>query len=307
LAALIAEQLALRLETAASEFWGAAVKILSFRTVSGGCINQAFSLEFSNGQRAFLKTNADAPTDLFLKEAHGLQALGKCNVRVPFVIHAEVGGTVGPGFILMEDVSASTTSARVVKGASDYWERLASSLCAIHKHTAEAFGFCEANYLGPTMQYNEPSRNWAEFFLVHRLEYMLGLLERKRGIGDACVSIRRCLPDLHAVLSQRSDEISPSLLHGDLWSGNVMSSGAGDPVLIDPAVYYGDREADLGMTELFGGFPSVFYAAYSAQLPLADGYEERRDIYNLYHVLHHALLFGGGYLRQALETCKHFG
>jgi len=120
------------------------------------------------------------------------------------------------------------------------------------------------------------------------------------------MEFRRRVPAIYRILSQHNADVRPSLLHGDLWTGNVMRSGSDEPVFIDPAVHYGDREADLAMSELFGGFPAELYTAYSAEYPLPDGYEERRDIYNLYHVIHHFVLFGGGYLRQGLDMAKQF-
>lgn len=184
----------------------------------------------------------------------------------------------GRAFIEME---------RLALGARPDWPALARMLAALHRHTAERYGWDGDNWIGLAPQKNGWGDDWPRFFLEKRLQPQIEWAASK--------GFRIATPDVKELLGHHP---VPSLLHGDLWRGNAGFTPEG-PVLFDPAVYYGDREADLAMTELFGGFPREFYASYAAELPLAPGYEKRRDLYNLYHVLNHLNLFGAGYLAQA--------
>jgi fructosamine-3-kinase len=170
------------------------------------------------------------------------------------------------------------------------WPAMGRMLATLHRHTGERFGWERDNWIGLAPQKNGWSDDWIGFFRDCRLAPQL-----------ARAALEREAQPLIAVLPSFFDGYlpQPSLLHGDLWSGNAGFLRDGSPVIFDPAVYYGDREADLAMTELFGGFPPAFYAAYREAWPLDSGYEQRRDLYNLYHVLNHANLFGGGYVAQA--------
>jgi fructosamine-3-kinase len=175
---------------------------------------------------------------------------------------------------------------RLALGAKADWPALARMLATLHRRTAPRFGWGKDNWIGLAPQRNAWSADWAHFFVEYRLEPQA----RRAGID---------LPDVTALLEGHRPQ--PSLLHGDLWSGNAGFTPEG-PVLFDPAVYYGDREADLAMTELFGGFAPAFYVAYREAFPLPEGYELRKHVYNLYHLLNHLNLFGSGYLAQVQAT-----
>ncbi|HYG55202.1 MAG TPA: fructosamine kinase family protein [Burkholderiales bacterium] len=214
---------------------------------------------------------------MFACEAEGLRALRDAGVRAPEPYAHGIRGN--SAFIEME---------RLELGAPPDWEAMGRMLASLHRHNHDRFGWASDNWIGLSPQQNGWSANWTEFFLEKRLKPQAkkcGLLER--------------LPDLEQILG--SHRPRPSLLHGDLWSGNAGFTPEG-PVLFDPAVYYGDREADLAMTELFGGFPGTFYEAYNDALPVPDGYEKRKHLYNLYHLLNHLNLFGGGYRAQVEAT-----
>ncbi|MDX8408342.1 MAG: fructosamine kinase family protein, partial [Mariprofundaceae bacterium] len=174
---------------------------------------------------------------------------------------------------------------------------LGEQLAAMHRHTADRFGWHRDNTIGSTVQQNTRQDDWLEFWSRHRLGFQMEQLSRRGmgcGLAAAVASLCEALP---AFFSGYTPE--PSLLHGDLWGGNRGFDENGAPVIFDPAVYYGDREADIAMTELFGGFGPDFYAAYQAAWPLDAGYQQRKTLYNLYHIMNHANLFGGGYLHQA--------
>ncbi|MDX1376174.1 MAG: fructosamine kinase family protein [Burkholderiales bacterium] len=214
---------------------------------------------------------------MFRAEAEGLAALRAAAVAVPRVRFAGERG--GEALIEME---------RLDLGARADWPALAGMLARLHRHTAARYGWENDNWIGLAPQLNGWRADWPDFWFERRLAPQAA---RARAAGfDFDTDALRGLLDGHRPPA--------SLLHGDLWHGNVGFTPAG-PVLFDPAVYYGDREADLAMSELFGGFPPAFYAAYRAAWPLESGYAQRRDLYNLYHVLNHLNLFGAGYLPQA--------
>jgi protein-ribulosamine 3-kinase len=179
--------------------------------------------------------------------------------------------------------------------------RLGEQLALQHRRTAPAFGWARDNTIGSTPQVNTRTTDWVEFFREHRLRYQLDLAARGgHGGNRLCAGGERLLNELGAFFSDYRPV--PSLVHGDLWDGNWAADAADQPVIFDPAVYYADREVDLAMTRLFGGFGADFYAAYAATWPLDPGARVRVDLYNLYHVLNHLNLFGGGYLGQALTS-----
>ena len=179
-------------------------------------------------------------------------------------------------------------------------------MAELHRTKGERFGYESDNYIGATPQPNEWSNSWVEFFRERRLGFQVRLLE-ERGYAtpELLEKATALMGKLDALIGRHP--VEPSLLHGDLWSGNYMSDADGMPVLIDPAVYYGDREADLAMTELFGRFDAKFYAAYKKSHPLAAGYDQRRDIYNLYHLLNHLNLFGLSYMPGVMEILRRLG
>ncbi len=258
------------------------------RGVGGGCINRAHAVE-AGGRTWFVKVNDAGRLLMFEAEADGLAELaGAGAVRIPAPLCTGSGG--GHAFLVMEYLPLGGSQ----RGSA---ERLGSQLAALHRHQAERFGWRRDNTIGSTPQINTPTLDWIAFWSEHRLGYQLALAARS-GAGARLAEHGRHLQERLAGLFDGYTPV-PSLLHGDLWGGNWAITGEGEPVLFDPAVYYGDRETDLAMTELFGGFGPGFYAAYREAWPLDAGYAVRKPLYNLYHVLNHYNLFGGGYLGQA--------
>jgi fructosamine-3-kinase len=233
--------------------------------------------------KLFVKTADHSRLSMFEAEAEGLRELARTGaIRVPKV--EKVGIENGQAFISMERIERSHRESADAK--------LGEQLAQLHRATSTHFGWHRENTIGLTPQKNDACDNWIVFFRERRLRYQLDLL-----------GIQTPLLDRLEPLFCGHDP-QPSLLHGDLWGGNWFTASTGEPVIFDPACYYGDREADIAMTYLFGGFGSAFYAAYEAAWPLNEGHHRRRDLYNLYHVLNHANLFGGGYLRQARELIE---
>jgi fructosamine-3-kinase len=257
------------------------------KPLTGGCINQAWRIEGLKGERYFVKLNDNHKLEMFAAERAGLDALAATRtVRVPHpVTHGQSGEHA---FLVLEYLELNGSgNARL----------LGTQLAALHHCTAGQFGFNRNNTLGETLQRNSFSSDWISFWREQRLGFQLDLAARN-GYGGKLQEMG------HAIMKRLPDffecyQPQPSLLHGDLWGGNHACASGGIPVIFDPAPYYGDREADLAMTELFGGFGREFYAAYRAAWPLDAGYAARKILYNLYHILNHANLFGGGYVKQA--------
>jgi fructosamine-3-kinase len=254
--------------------------VLDQQEANGGCINNGSSLRTESGERFFLKTNPKLPSDMFAREAEGLAALSAASgPRYPVVY------LVGADFLLLEDL-------RPGGRAPDYWTTLGRQLAAQHATANERFGFEHDNYLGSTMQPNGWMEDGYAFFAERRLIFQARLARDKGLLNPAEV-------EQAEALATRLPELIPpqpaALLHGDLWGGNAISDTYGQPALIDPAAHYGWPEAELGMTQLFGGFAPDFYAAYEAAHSLEPGWRERLDIYNLYHLVNHLNLFGRSY------------
>lgn len=256
-------------------------------SLSGGCINEAWCL-FDDKCRFFVKINTrNRQTIMFAAEFAGLLALYESGaIRVPKPLC--YGATANASYLVTEYLPLASGGANP--------RMLGRQLAALHHHTAAAYGWERDNTLGTTPQPNTRSKDWNAFWRELRLGHQLRLAARNGYGGALQTKGERLLSELDKFLSHRPPA---SLLHGDLWSGNVSGLADGTPVIFDPAVYYGDRETDLAMTELFGGFGRDFYAAYREEWPLDEGYELRKDLYNLYHILNHLNLFGGGYLRQS--------
>ncbi len=273
------------------------ITISSFNSLSGGCISNAYKLSTTDGKSYLLKINENHKGDMFLKEANGLIELKKANaIRVPEVILAE------KDFILLEFINSSSKS-------KSFFKDFGIKFSEMHKYNSSAFGFYEDNYIGANPQPNIPgtdeAKNWIKFFFNKRILYQFKLAEKKGySTGELKQGISKLENKIEDILS--GSEEPPALLHGDLWSGNYMVDENGDACLIDPAVYYGHREADLGMTKLFGGFNSEFYNSYNENFPLQDGYDYRENIYKLYHVLNHLNLFGRGYYSQAISLIYYY-
>jgi fructosamine-3-kinase len=254
--------------------------------VAGGCIHQAFRLT-DGGQFWMVKINRADRADMFAAEADGLNSLARGPLRVPQVIcHGEAGEQ---SFLLLEWLNLSAGGPR------DY-AALGEQLARLHALAGPHYGWGRDNYIGSTPQSNAADASWPHFFGAARLAPQLALA-RINGHSPLCARSERLLEALPRLFGGHAPRPSP--LHGDLWAGNAAFLAGGTPVIFDPAAYYGDREADLAMTELFGGFPENFYAAYRAHSPLDPGYRVRKTLYNLYHVINHANLFGGAYPAQA--------
>jgi len=274
---------------------GGAATIRETFPVGGGSINDAWRLE-TRGGRFFLKTNDAAPfPDLFEAEADGLGRLrGAAALRVPgSIAHGEERDTV---FLLLEWIESAPRSA-------SFWEDFGRGLARLHRHTWQSFGLERDNRIGSLAQVNSPEADWASFLIRHRLEPQLRMArDHKRVEAGTAFRFERLFGKLGALFPIEP----PALLHGDLWSGNFLAGPSGEPVLIDPATYYGHREMDLAMTRLFGGFDPRLYAAYHAEWPLERGWEERMDLCNLYPLLVHVNLFGGGYAAQVEGIIRRF-
>ena len=261
----------------------------------------------SDGSNYFLKYNPSTSNDMFIKEANGLKELSKANaIRIPEVLSFD------EDYILLEYIltgNKNLPAAMLWQAGKNFFEEFGRSFAEMHKFTSDNFGFYEDNYIGSNPQKNIPVENekasWVTFYFNKRILFQLQLAEK---LGNSTDALRKGISKLEnkieEIIGGKAEK--PSLLHGDLWSGNYMVDENGDAVLIDPAVYYGHREADLGMTKLFGGFSSEFYRAYNETFPLEDGCEYRENIYKLYHVLNHLNLFGGGYYSQALSVIKFY-
>jgi fructosamine-3-kinase len=257
------------------------------RHVGGGCINT--SLRLTDGERTyFVKLNSAALQDMFEAESDGLRAMLETKtLRVPQPLCYGVSDT--QSYLVMEYIEMG-------HGGRNGSELAGRQLAAMHHSTQPAYGWFRDNTIGSTPQENQTCDNWIDFWRQHRLGYQLHLAERNGYGGTLRRRGERLMEHFHALIDHQPQ---PSLLHGDLWGGNMAYTSGGDPVIFDPAVYYGDREADLAMTELFGGFGNRFYDAYREAWPLAPGYTTRKILYNLYHILNHLNLFGSGYLGQA--------
>lgn len=266
-------------------------KITGFKSISGGSIAATNQIRFENGNYAFLKTEPYSE-DMFFKEANGLKEIRKTAcIRVPEVLFVE------SDILLLEFIQEGNMD-------KDFFNRFGIQLANLHKKSAGKFGFKEDNYIGATPQKNSATttetRNWCDFYYNKRLLYQYKLAESNGLVGNE-------LKNGFLVLEARIEEIlegseeKPTLLHGDLWSGNFLCDKDSNPCLIDPAVYYGHREADLAMTKLFGGFSDDFYSSYQREMPLPQGFDYRENIYLLYHVLNHLNLFGNSYYEQAVR------
>ncbi len=256
------------------------------RGLSGGDINQA-ALIRSGQTNWFVKYRANAPAGMFEAEALALEEISATGcIRAPVAI--ALGHANDTAWLVLEYLELTSTGP-----ASALGEQLA----ALHGVTSESFGWSRDNYIGTTAQLNHPSDNWTGFWRDCRLGPQLALA-RNAGFGSRLFDRgERLLASLDVLLEDH--EPAASLLHGDLWAGNKAFTPTGQPVIFDPASYYGDRETDIAMTELFGGFEPAFYAAYQAHSPLPASYPLRRDLYKLYHVLNHLNLFGSAYLSRS--------
>lgn len=271
---------------------GKNIPIQQATLIAAGNINQGVLLETSEG-RFFLKTNFETEKDIFDKEAMGLKVLRENTpLEVPLV-HGS--GRIGEqSFLLMDWIQSG-------KANVSYWKELGLGLAQLHMVTQPAFGFHEDNYIASLTQSNNPQTSWADFFVENRLEPMMGKAYYE---GLIPLGFYKKFQQIYPLLESIFPNEKPALLHGDLWSGNIIKGKDGNPALIDPAVYYGHREMDLAFSRLFGGFDGEFYEAYNTLFPLEPGFEERESVYNLYPLLVHLLLFGKSYLPGIQKTVQ---
>jgi fructosamine-3-kinase len=271
---------------------GHEVHVSGYQFLVGGNINNAVRLDTDSGY-FFVKWHEISPENSFMCEASGLELLRTANeIPVPEVIG--FGQKYQKSYLLLEFINSS-------RPQHQYWEYFGHSLARLHRHTHTAFGLSHNNYIGSLQQINTFSENWVEFFIEKRLKVQAGLALYN---GELSRELFNKFEILYKELPSMLPATAPSLLHGDLWSGNVMVGPSGNVMLIDPAVYYGNREAELAFTRLFGGFPDKFYEAYEETFPLEPDFEDRVAIYNLYPLLVHVNLFGSGYLSGIEKVLK---
>lgn len=254
----------------------------------GGCINQCFVLTSGMGKQYFVKVNAPATAPGFQQEWEALSAIAATGtVRVPRAVAQ--GANTQHAFLVLEFLPLQPLE-------EPSFEELGRQLAALHRHTSGAFGWPQDNLIGSSPQFNGWLPEWPDFFRTRRLEPQLAWA------ANQGLSLQQA-PELLQCLEQLLDHHpAASLVHGDLWAGNAAAVSDREPVLMDPASYYGDREVDLAFSVMFGGFSDAFYGAYEEAFPLPDGAHIRMRLYNLYHELNHFNLFGGGYGEQARQT-----
>lgn len=289
------------LELAISECFGKDVSISNRTYVGGGDINDACCLELTDGHRVFVKSNTLGNRDFFDAESHGLEAISSTHtIATPNLICIGIDKKKGISFLMMEMIERG-------RPAPDCWEVFGRELSAMHHADTgsfvadKGFGFDSDNYIGASKQINSRRSTWIDFFRQCRLEPQFKMAS---GYFDRTFTekIIKFLDKLDVYLTEPAH---PSLLHGDLWSGNIFTGPSGRIILIDPAVYVGHAEADIAMTELFGKLPQAFYTSCRENGDISDGYEDRRDIYNLYHLLNHLNLFGRSYLGSVTDIVSH--
>jgi fructosamine-3-kinase len=284
------------LEQALRVALGSALK--TTRRLAGGDINDAFVIELASGARVFLKTNASAPASMFPAEAHGLDWLRVAGaLRIPEVLAVSSGREGEPCFLVLELLSSG-------RPQRDFDECLGRGLAQLHRAGAPAFGLERDNFIGSLPQRNRAHDSWPEFLWLERLEPQLA---RAVAAGRATSRLRSGLERVASKLTQLVGPAEPAArLHGDLWGGNLHVDEDGAPCLIDPAVYGGHREVDLAMMRLFGGFGESVFRAYQEAWPLAPGHAERVALYQLYPLLVHVNLFGGGYVESVERSLARY-
>lgn len=281
-------------EAALKQVLGTTPKVRQVSAVGGGCINSCFRIETDNLDY-FIKYHTVPYLDMFEKEYQGLQALAAHQyLTIPTALG--YGTAADRSFLLMEYLRSGLTS-------NNYWEQLGRGLAALHRVSGARYGWQTNNYIGRLQQANYWHEDWITFFIEERLNPQIkGALDA----GLLPLAAHEQFKSLCNKLNELLPVESPALLHGDLWSGNVLVGPQGEPCLVDPAVYYGHREIELAFTTLFGGFDEKFYLAYENDYLLIPGYRQRFEIYNLYPLLVHLNLFGRGYLRNIQSTLDRF-
>ena len=272
-------------ENAVLHSTGTPVKVNATDFISGGCINNTLKISSDKGPY-FIKYSVDAGEDMFEKEFKGLSILHHAgDLKVPEPLG--YGELEGKRYLLLEYIDSRSSR-------NDFWEIFGERLALMHKNnTAQNHGLDHDNYIGRLPQSNTEHADWIDFFISERLEPQIGMALNAGLIDRAYFDKFRRLYDKFPALLPVEQ---PALLHGDLWSGNFMVGSEGEPVLIDPAIFYGHREIEMSFTKMFGGFDREFYKVYDETYPFIPGFEERVDIYNLYPYLTHVNLFGTSYL-----------
>lgn len=264
---------------------------LKVQPVGGGCISNTVKLSTKN--KAYFLKWKQGSFGMFEKECLGLKFIKKSkSLKVPNTYL--VGELEGKGFLLMEFLDSGITNSK-------YWEKLGNGLAQLHKKTNTYYGLDHDNYIGSLTQINKQSKTWSDFFIIQRLMPQVKLANSK-GLLDSIAL--KLFDTLYLQINNLIPEEVPALLHGDLWSGNIHCGLNSEPYLIDPAVYYGHREAELAFTKLFGGFNDAFYDSYDQSFPMISGFESRIELFNLYPLLVHLNLFGQSYLPSILKTLK---
>lgn len=291
------------LKEALTSFFEMDIGIVRVDRIAGGDTNKAYELTLSNGRSVFVKLNAKDNMDFFAAEAAGLEAIAQTGaIRTPYVFCVGMDESREKySFLLLEYISGRDC-------IEDYWEKFAQELATMHQASTEGlvedgrYGLSYDNYIGARKQLNTACDSWVDFFRDYRLRPQFAHATRYFDTAD--------LKGIDTLLARLDDFLvepeRPSLLHGDLWSGNVIAGNDGKAWLIDPAIYVGHAEADIAMTELFGGFPQRFYDAYREVAPLQPGYSRRCDLYNLYQLLNHLNMFGRGYLPSVRRILKEY-
>lgn len=283
----------LKIESEITASIGESFKFSKQSEIGGGDINQAYRIEGELQNKAvsfFIKVNQKNRLGMFEAEAAGLEEIERTQaIRVPHVVCSGIEST--QSFLVLENLSLAIT------GATSSAKQLGQHLALLHKSTSPQYGWSRENTIGSTSQINTLTDSWIDFWREQRLGFQLNLAKQNGASRALCLKGEKLLNNLEQFFTTYKPQAS--LLHGDLWSGNYGYLEKGEPVIFDPAVYYGDRETDIAMTELFGGFPAEFYFAYNEAWPLDKGYQQRKNLYNLYHILNHFNLFGGGYAMQA--------
>jgi len=267
-------------------------RLSSHTAIGGGWINQTYHICGQDGRHFFVKINSADKLAMLSAEVAGLSEIAASQtIRVPQPITHGVADK--QSYLVLEHLDLNPHGDVRLLG---------KQLAAMHLVHSARFGFAQDNFIGATQQQNGWSDDWMDFWRERRLKFQLQLAS-EHGYGERLDDLGiKLLDALPAYFDGYTPQ--PSLLHGDLWGGNHAYLADGTPAIFDPAAYYGDREADLAMTELFGGYSAEFYTSYRAAYPLHEGYALRRDLYNLYHILNHANMFGGGYVRQAEEMMR---
>ncbi|MBZ0183143.1 MAG: fructosamine kinase family protein [Melioribacteraceae bacterium] len=269
-------------------------KVTSNSFVGGGSIADSQKIRTSSGKEYFVKSYSQSKSNILKNEVNGLIEIQKSkSIKTPQIIYYD------DNILILEFIKSGRKN-------KNFSELFGIQLTEMHRLKSDKFGFYENNYIGSNHQINLPLySNWTDFYWENRLLYQFKLAEKHGYVNSDFRKLFNQFESVYRNIIEGTEE-EPSLIHGDLWGGNYLVDESGNPVLIDPAVYYGHREAELGMTILFGGFDSDFYSSYNEAYPLFDGWKERLDIYKLYHVMNHLNLFGTGYLNQTLSIIKSY-